>query len=335
MKEPLVSVIIPVYNAQNYVSNTVSSILNQDYKNIEIILVNDGSKDNSKAVIEDLIEKDSRISLIDQENMGVSETRNRGIENAKGEYLMFVDSDDFLKANVLKGMVDSLPSECSMLFGGYAMMKGNFKDKKSVQEFAPLSSEIIIPEDIRNIYDVYYLNKIFLSIWGKLYRTDIIKQYNIRFKKDFKIGEDMLFIQDILTLDYPVYSYDKILYEYMLSTSNSITKTGSLSRITNAEQLLYKSLSFANDLKIDKDKMEIFPNYFLRTCFVTIENSSKTDRKELVRAILQNDKLNDILKNFEFKFSEDKLYKLILQSKSYILINLFTAFRKVVKRLVK
>ena len=102
MSNPLVSVIIPVYNAENFIEQTIQSVLNQTIQDFEIIVLNDGSKDNSGAVIQALQKKDNRIIYISKSNSGVSDTRNMGVENAKGKYLAFLDADDIWKQDNLE-----------------------------------------------------------------------------------------------------------------------------------------------------------------------------------------------------------------------------------------
>ena len=92
----LVSIIVPVYNVERYIEKCLCSLINQSYKNIEIICVNDGSPDNSRDIIESLIKSDGRIRLIDQQNQGLSGARNTGLDAAQGEYMMFLDSDDWI-----------------------------------------------------------------------------------------------------------------------------------------------------------------------------------------------------------------------------------------------
>ena len=103
--EILVSIIVPVYNAKKYLSNTLESILKQSYKNLEIILVNDGSTDNSKEICEHYAKIDSRIILLNKINGGVSSARNYGLEVAKGDYVSFIDSDDYLTVDMIETLV--------------------------------------------------------------------------------------------------------------------------------------------------------------------------------------------------------------------------------------
>ena len=105
---PKISVIVPVYNTEKYIGRCIESILNQSYKELEVIVINDGSSDGSAEIIRKYAEDDSRIIFIDNKNCGVSESRNIGIRNAKGEYIQFVDSDDFIDENMLKDTLQLL-----------------------------------------------------------------------------------------------------------------------------------------------------------------------------------------------------------------------------------
>ena len=100
----LVSIVIPVYNAENNIKVCLNSIIKQTYKNIEIICINDGSKDSSEKIIKEYKKKDSRIILINKPNSGVSDTRNLGIETSKGEYIMFIDADDYISEDYIESM---------------------------------------------------------------------------------------------------------------------------------------------------------------------------------------------------------------------------------------
>ncbi len=108
--QPLISVIIPVYNVEKYLRECVESVINQTYKNIEIILVDDGSTDSSGDICEEYIEKDSRVTVIHQKNSGPSKTRNTGLENANGKYIYFLDSDDYIENNALELLTEAAES---------------------------------------------------------------------------------------------------------------------------------------------------------------------------------------------------------------------------------
>ena len=107
----LISIIMPVYNAEKYLNRSIESIMNQTYNNIEIILVNDGSTDNSLEICTSYQEKDNRIKLINQANKGVSFARNKGIDEATGDYIMFIDSDDYVEKNMIEDMVSKITED--------------------------------------------------------------------------------------------------------------------------------------------------------------------------------------------------------------------------------
>jgi glycosyltransferase involved in cell wall biosynthesis len=142
-----VSVIIPVYNLEKYIGRCIDSVISQTEKNFEVILINDGSQDNSINIINSKIKADSRFKLINQDNRGVSAARNKGLESAVGEYITFVDGDDFIEANMLKEMynlakINNLSIVSSNLF---AYSNKSYKDKMIIS-----TNEYII--DSRNLY---------------------------------------------------------------------------------------------------------------------------------------------------------------------------------------
>ena len=107
-KEPIVSIVVPVYNGERYLRDSLDSLLAQTFRDFEIICVNDGSTDSSESIINEYLERDSHIRVVNQANAGVASARNTGIENAKGRYLMFCDDDDLFAPNMLKTMVDAM-----------------------------------------------------------------------------------------------------------------------------------------------------------------------------------------------------------------------------------
>jgi len=134
MDQPLVSIILPVYNAQNHLARCIGSILNQTYKNIELIILNDGSKDHSLPVCEEFRAKDSRIVLVDKENSGVSDTRNLGLKLAGGEYVQFVDSDDYIDPDFTQHLVEAAEAHhADLVIAPYKMVipAGATKPEKS------------------------------------------------------------------------------------------------------------------------------------------------------------------------------------------------------------
>ena len=186
---PVISVIVPVYNAEKYLRECLDSIVNQTYKNIEIILVDDGSTDGSGAICDEYADKDVRIKVYHIPNGGVSNARNLGIDNANGEYLMFVDSDDEVSRDCIEKLY------CAIEYKEQDLVIGNFCDVYENRKIIQHENLSIIG----NLQDDYANIRILLQgPWGKLYRSEILKKNKIRFRVDISLTEDQIFNYDFL-----------------------------------------------------------------------------------------------------------------------------------------
>ncbi len=176
MSKPAISVIIPVYNAQDGIKRCVDSLLNQSFKNFEIILLNDGSKDNSLNILKEYELKYSFVRVIDKQNEGVAVTRNKGVLLAEGEYTMFMDNDDFVDSDYIETFYQAIHEKnLDLVIGGY----------KRVNQ----DNQIIFSQDIQQSEWSKY---IIMAPWAKVYRTEFLKTNNLEFF-DYGIGEDIIF----------------------------------------------------------------------------------------------------------------------------------------------
>ena len=202
MPAPLISIIVPIYNAALTLSKCVDSLASQTFKNIEVLLINNGSTDNSWALCQDLVSKDSRVKAINHYEKGVSSARNRGIQESVGEYVMFVDADDWVDGNVCEvfsneNRLHNYDLFCfsaqyhkenstlkSFLFAeNVQLLSANQKEEMQIKVFAPNAPCFN-----------YKTNTRFLgSVWGKFYKKDILTKYNLRFSSETIISEDVLF----------------------------------------------------------------------------------------------------------------------------------------------
>lgn len=169
-----VSIIIPVYNSEKYISKCLDSVINQTYKNIEILVINDGSKDNSINILREYEKKDSRIIVIDKENEGVAKTRNMGIKKATGEYIMFIDNDDFIDSDYVETYLKNTD---------YDIVIGSYKR-------TDINGEILFKYNLNE--DSIWSKYIVLAPWAKLYKKDFLIKNNIEFL-NYGIGEDVYF----------------------------------------------------------------------------------------------------------------------------------------------
>lgn len=204
----MVSVIVPAYNAESFLPNCLNSILNQTYKDIEIIVVNDGSTDDTASVLESFSKKYDCIISINQINKGVSAARNAGLDCCHGEYVMFVDADDSLPENSMESLLDLQQKYDVDICSGTSRRiypDGSVFHQEYTGKIEILENEDALVYSIEDHPATY-------SIWGKLYRSDFIK--NIRFEDGRKIHEDSFFLFNcflkkpkMLVIDTPVYNY--------------------------------------------------------------------------------------------------------------------------------
>lgn len=226
--EPLVSLIIPVYNTEKYLKNCLISALSQTYTNIEIIIVDDGSPDNSFLICEDFVKKDNRISLIRQKNLGLSGARNTGIQASKGRYILFLDSDDTLAIDAVEGLVSCacknnssivVPNKYTKIFEG--------STKKRIEYHFKYNNETITPIDFGL---KYLIGK--GRAWratAVLYDAETIKSKNIEFPLGYT-AEDIVFNLDFLSNAITVSIYEK-------STLINLKREGSITTTYNKNML--------------------------------------------------------------------------------------------------
>ena len=252
MKEnPLVSVIIPVYNVESYLKECLDSVVNQSYKNLEIILVDDGSNDGSGAICDDYASGDERIKVIHKKNGGVSEARNLGIKESRGEYITFVDADDFIDSKAMENLVtNSKKYKTDITIGDRIIRHTNgYTINHSAENIPRLKSFSINNTNEKMMFELLaHIN----SVWGKLYKKDFIIKNNIIFPTDIKIGEDFEFLaKAYLNAKNMVYIKD-VVYYYRQDFSNDYSATGNVG--------LSKALDFGHALKnVNKYAKKINP----------------------------------------------------------------------------
>ena len=213
MGKELISIIVPVYNAEKYLQKCLDSILEQTYQNLEIIIVNDGSTDNSGQICHEYEQKDSRIIYMEKENGGVSDTRNTGLDRMTGSYVTFVDSDDWLEPNYVQFLYEKLiEHQADIVVGNYT----RFNEANSVFYFHTSADYYEKVYDNTSIISCLYdskelLNSALIVAWGKIYKKEIMA--NFRFPID-RIGEDALFNLKALLDSKKVVYVNKSAYIY-------------------------------------------------------------------------------------------------------------------------
>lgn len=251
MTASTISVIVPVYNAQTRLNRCIESLVNQTFKELEIILVNDGSKDGSGALCDQWAQKDSRITVIHQENGGVSKARNTGLDAARGKYVAFVDSDDHVSANIYELMIASMQINqadqvCCNAVNEFSSstQEANHYFCDSVIRGEAVFSELILslirPEQEANKANLLQ------QIWNKLYSREIIERNNIRFDTELTYAEDWLFNVNYYRFANCVSFIPQHLYYYDRTTEGSLSKK-------------FRWEGFDHSVKIRRYEKEWFP----------------------------------------------------------------------------
>lgn len=215
----MISIVIPIYNAELYLERCIESVISQKDMDWEMILIDDGSKDNSSEICKELCETNSRIKYIYQENRGPSAARNRGIQEAKGQYLMFLDADDYWEDNLLEIVVPRLGESDLLCFNYYRYSQRTRKKCDSVAGGLK-SKEQFLLECNDNLNTVYY-NK----IYNKVYKTDIIRLNAIAFREELSMGEDLIFNLAYFTSCKTFLFLTDYLYNYRVDNTNSLMHT--------------------------------------------------------------------------------------------------------------
>lgn len=317
-EQPLISVIIPVYNVEEYLAQCLDSVIDQTYANLEIICINDGSKDSSREILEQYAQKDSRIIVIDQENQGLSGARNTGLTHTHGKYVMFVDSDDWIELETCEEAVTVAESRCADLvmwsyareFENQTIEKYMFWDDKTVFEQAQVQSQLhrrvcgLLGEELRH---PDYANSL-ETAWGKLYLTERIVNNRVEFVDTKEIGtEDALF--NLYALGYierAVY-LRKCFNHYRKTNHSSLTKTYNDKLFERWQRLFDYMYRYIRDNQLPAEYEYALNNRIALSLLglgLNIVGSNYSMRKkiQLIEEVLANDRYKIAYKNLDFSY---------------------------------
>ncbi|MDO5292492.1 MAG: glycosyltransferase [bacterium] len=219
MKENLVSVIIPIYNAASYLEKCIESVIQQTYEKLQIILINDGSTDNSLEICNKFRKKDIRIEVISTENEGVSAARNKGLASAKGQYLCFMDSDDYIETNMIERLYKRyVNTSVQLSICGFYEIIGYTKIQRTIGRVQQLDKEHAIEQLLEEESYRGYL-------WNKMFDVEIIKKHKICFDSSIKVWEDVLFVAEYLMYCNKIVYDPQPLYYYCFNGNSASHKS--------------------------------------------------------------------------------------------------------------
>ncbi len=240
---PTVSIIVPVYNAEKYINRCIDSILNQEYTDFELLIADDGSSDGTSAILDEYVAKDSRVIVIHKENSGVSDSRNCCIDRARGTYLQFLDSDDWITSDATKLFVRAaIENDCDLVIADFYRVVGErVSIKGDIEEDGVLSREEFAAHMMENPADFYYG-----VLWNKLYRRDIVEKYHLRMDGKISWCEDFMFNLEYICHAQKFYALNAPIY-YYVKTKGSLVSQGA---------------SISNTVKMKLSVFEYYNNFF-------------------------------------------------------------------------
>lgn len=248
-EQPLISVIIPVYNVERYLAQCLDSVINQTYANLKIICVNDGSKDGSLKILQEYAHKDTRVQILDKKNAGVSSARNDGLAFAEGSYVMFVDSDDWIEPRTCETAIDGMCAyDADVVMWSYV----SETESRSSQKVIFPETTVFEKEEVRTKLHRRFVGAIgeelsrpeladsLCPVWGKLYKRSLVEKSGARFVDLSEIGtyEDGFFNLEVFGEVNRVVYLAEYLYHYRRDTSTSVT-SGYNPRLFSQWQKLY------------------------------------------------------------------------------------------------
>lgn len=234
---PTVSIIVPIYNAEQYLSRCIDSILNQEYTDFELLLVNDGSTDSSGAICDSYAVKDSRIRVIHKENSGVSDSRNLAIDQAQGTYLQFLDSDDWITPDATKLFVRAAQEyHCDLVISDFYRVVGErLAQKGDIEEDNVMTKEEFASHMMENPADFYYG-----VLWNKLYRRDIIEKYHLRMDVTISWCEDFMFNLEYIRHAEVFYALQAPIYYYVKTKGSLASQGASISNTIKMKMMVFE-----------------------------------------------------------------------------------------------
>lgn len=290
MKEEKVSIIIPCYNMENYLDNCFKSLIKQTYKNLEIIFVDDGSKDGTNQKIQKFCSENLNSKLVSKQNGGISSARNAGLENATGDYIYFYDPDDILHPQLIDFLVkickenNSDMSICSFkkVKDGLDYSNYKFKDVKQVdykKNVKTIKTDLAIKKYLAQTLSDW-------CVWDKLYKTSIITDNNIRFDSNCRYGEDTKFNYFYLKNTTSVANSPKKLYFYVQRKTSLVHQQFKESRL----DCFYSANTILNDAKNNQDVVDYAKSY---RAFVSVEmlyfiKRSDYSNTTVIKKLIQN-----------------------------------------------
>lgn len=341
--EKLVSIIVPIYNSQVTLPRLFQSIVEQQYQKIEVILVNDGSTDDSLALCQEFAQKDSRIRIIDNLNRGVSQSRNDGLSVAQGEYVTFIDADDWFDTTYISGMVKAanrsgaaiVVTNCVVHYTKHAVAN-NFLEGESRVLVGKQKNGLLYQLVGKKIAG-YYPPIVAVGVpWGKLYRRQFLVKNALSFSRDMKRMEDNIFNLYAFELANKIYYHAKREYHYDCTNASA---SSSYSRdilaqfslyFTRTKEFLRKYHKEEKMLKALEMKELTSFNTFLGQYFFNVNYpGTKYQARQELKQVLRLEPYCTALKNIDYSYlkNSEKIFVFLLKYRQFWILKNLVAYR--------
>lgn len=319
---PKISVIMPVYNKARYIEKTVNSILSQTYKDFEVIIVDDGSNDGSELICDKFEQMDSRVKVFHIENGGVSNARNIGIENAKGDYIQFIDSDDYISENMLYDLCQIIQNYTpDIIISG--VKKVNHMGDEIIEVLPSMSGNKDKYSMMKNFAEEQKNTGIYGCVSNKLIKKSIIDNHKLKFNTNIWLAEDLDFYLELYNYISKIYFHQKSYYYYLQEAENSSTTSDKKNNYLLQAKIILKEknmLKKNNSLNYNnlKNVNEVITN-FIMSYIYDVFNYNSSDYRKFLEDIICNKELMDSISYYKkSKFEKVILYLLSKKQKALI-----------------
>lgn len=314
------SVIIPVYNVEKYIDRCLKSIISQNYDDLEIIVIDNGSTDSSGSICDIYANEDANISVYHIENHGVGSARNFGLSKARGEFIYFVDSDDYLVGNLFAEFEDKLVSDLDLVvFSYYNSFEEDLTEKSRTEKSLPFKGSYDKDGFIK-IFKELFLSDMLYTVWNKIYRREFLLENNLSFEQ-YELGEDVRFNLDVYRNVNKIYLSQDSYYVYVIGRNGSAMSGYNPKRLQYQLQELKLVDKLLEDWHLDNSNLD--NNVKARILMSNIYNITKqklpvNKKVKLVKEICKKQDIADFIKNDSSILNP--LVKMLLRCRMYIVL---------------
>lgn len=317
----LVSVVVPVYNAENFIRRCVSSILKQSYTKFELLLINDGSTDNSAAICKEFEKTDRRVSVYNKSNGGVSSARNVGIKRSRGEWICFIDADDWVEPEYIANLIEHADSD---------LVVNNFNSDE--EWYNSLKKTKIFLNKNPDKIDFLLSKVVFLVPWCKIFKLNILKENGLLFDENLHLGEDSLFVNEYMIYIDSVQILPDKLYNYQRN------KSGLSRRFHDFDSYVYGLAQFNSVVsRLEQKKcwdgnpirLERFLKY-MNLCLLSAKHSGPIVAYAYIKRTIRNKYIHEVISDREYilKGYRRKFFDFLASCRLYFLILCYIKTKK-------